>query len=344
MKNGDFLTQIVKQRASYIVEGLIASNRLSMWASPPGHGKSLVATGLGYSVAYEAPFLGMKTAPGSVMFIDSENRLDLLQQRIIKIKNGLENDGYSKKAEVDFQHYTGFLLDNNSTWPPIEKEIKAIEPTLIIIDHLACFHHQDENLENQMKKVSAGIEYLMTIKDSSVLVLHHFNKLDRGTFFVRLRGSSAIYAKTDVASEIRTLSINQGKLEKVGYIPQPRKDITPAPVRIKIEEGQDWIKFVHDGSYKPIDDPRMDELAHKFYHTFLEPQDTEDITVAKMIKIIARYATDNEVRDCLRFLEHVKGLITSERKGKGAPFHYQLTNPTGATILECPWCNEQFLV
>jgi len=344
MKNGVFIAQTVKPRASHLVEKLMASNRLNLWASPPGEGKSLIAEVLGYSIAYGAPFLGMKVTVGNVMFIDSENRYDLLKERIIRIKKGLERDGYKKQGEVDFQHYTNFLLDNDSTWPSIHNEVKALEPSLIIIDHLACFHHQEENNENKMKKVTAGIEKLMAIKDSSVLVLHHFNKLDTGSFFYRLRGSSALYAITDVACEVRTLSKNQGKLEKVGLIPQARKDITPEPIRIKIEEGQDWLKLTYDGTYKPIDDPRMDELAHKFYHVFLEPPDTEEITVKKMVVIVAGFATDNDVRSCLRFLEHTKGLLTSEKKGKGGEFHYRLVIPPGTKILKCPWCNEEVLV
>ena len=48
MKNGKFLTQIVKKQTSYIVDGLIARNRLAIWASPPGEGKSLTAEYIGY--------------------------------------------------------------------------------------------------------------------------------------------------------------------------------------------------------------------------------------------------------------------------------------------------------
>jgi len=348
MKNGQFLTQTLTHRSNYIVDGLIASNRLNLWASPPGEGKSIVAGALGYSVAYGAPFLNMPVDCGNVMFIDSENRYDILKSRAIKIKNGLAIDGYKMKGKVDFQHYSGFLLDNNSTWPAIEAEIKAIEPSLIILDHLACFHHQNEDREDKMKIVTDAIEKVMTIKDSSVLVLHHFNKLDIGSFFKRLRGSSALYAKSDAACEVRTLSVNQGRLEKVGLIPQPRKDITSAPIRVRIDEGkddegEDWLKLVYDGTYKPLDDPRTDDLAHKLYHVFLGPN-AEQLTVKAVLAIVERYAPDPEVRAGLRLLEHGKGLITSERKGLGGGFHYTLTpNTTGHKYMECPWCNKRYL-
>jgi len=75
MKNGDFLSQVSSSSSAvFIVEGLIGENRMSIWASPPGEGKSLLAEALCYHVAYGAPFLGMNVKAGPVMIIDSENR------------------------------------------------------------------------------------------------------------------------------------------------------------------------------------------------------------------------------------------------------------------------------
>ncbi|MFC2039061.1 hypothetical protein ACFLUG_04760, partial [Chloroflexota bacterium] len=206
----------------------------------------------------------------------------------------------------------------------------------------AAFHHQDEDREIHMKKVTAAIEKIMSITSGhSVLVLHHFNKLDSGSFFKKLRGSSALYAISDAACEIRTLSKTEdGRLSKVGLIPQARKDITPKPIRVKIEEGDDWLKLKYDGTYNPAEDPKLDMLLHKFYHLFLEDQ-TEK-TVKKIISTSAGFSSDTELRESLRFLEQQSGLITSERKGKGGGFNYRLNIPPGISQLTCPWCNEVF--
>jgi hypothetical protein len=274
MKNGDFLNKTNHDsHTDYIVERLIETNRLNLWASTPGEGKSLISEALGYHIAYGAPFLGMKIKSGSVMMIDSENRKDILISRLNRIKEGLIRDGYKMEGEVEIQHYSGFLLDDKATWHDIVCEIAMLRPSLILIDHLAAFHHQNENAEEQMKKLTTAIETLMSLTNSSVLVLHHFNKRDTGTFFRKLRGSSALYAVCDTACEVRTLSKTEdGRLEKVGLIPQARKDITPSPIRIKVEEGGDWLKLTYDGTFKPMDDPKMDLLLHKFYHLFLEDQ------------------------------------------------------------------------
>lgn len=343
MKSEDFIKETVEtSKGDYIVDGLIGRNRLNIWASPPGEGKSLIAESLCHHIAYGAPFLGMKVTAGPVMIIDSENRKDILVSRIKKIREGLQLEGYTEKALIDIHHYPRFLLDDRATWRDIGGDIGIHEPSLILIDHLAVFHHQDEDREKQMKNVTVAIELLMSIGGGrSVLVLHHFNKKDSGTFFKRLRGSSALYAICDAACEVRTLSKTEdGRLEKVGLIPQARKDITPSPIRIKVEEGDNWLKLVYDGTYKPLDDPKMDLLLHKFYHLFLEDQ-TEK-TVKQVIGTSAGFASDTELRDCLRFMEDRLGLLTSERKGIGGGFHYRLQVPPGATYIDCLWCNQRF--
>lgn len=332
MRNGDFLKQ-TPSNPSGMVGSLLQPNRLGLWASIPGEGKSLVAETMLYHIAYGAPFLGMTVTVGNVMIIDSENRLDVLQSRIRKIRKGLELDGYKKQAEIDIQHYSGFLLDNKSVpaWADVANEILAVNPSLILIDHLAAFHHQDENSESQMKKVTAGIEELMQIRGSSVLVLHHFNKNDNGTFFKRLRGSSALYAKADAGCEVRSLSLNNGKLEKVGLIPQPKKDITPSPIRAKIIEGDSWLKVVYDGTYQPVEDPRMDRISHDIFHLFLNAP-TSELSVNDVNDMLAGYASEHEIRNVLRDCDKQGLLEMTPRQSNKFCYSY--------AGVPCPWCQK----
>lgn len=344
MKNGDFLKRKAKTPSNYIVEGLVPSNRLVLWASVPGEGKSLIGAYVLYSVAYNAVCFGKKVTPGNVMFIDSENRLNVLQSRASKIRKGLELAGYKQECEVDFQHYTGFLLDNESTWDELLKEIVDLQPCLIMLDHLAQFHNQNEDRAIPMTKVANAITEVMKWSDATFLVMHHFNKVDIGTFLRRLRGSSAIYANCDVACEIRTLSVNNGKLETVGIIPQRRKDITPAPFRVRVNEDDagSWMQIDFDGKYNPVEDPTMDILAHKIYHFFASNNAPAQVTVNMLRAVSKGFASDTELRNCLKFMERNLGLIDSEKHGHGGAFHYELS-PTTTKFRQCPWCNQTLI-
>lgn len=335
MLNGKFLAQKSTQhQSSYIIEDLVRRNRLVMVACLPGEGKSLTFETMLYHVTYGAPFLGKRVSMSNVMLIDSENRLDILQDRFKRIKKGLENDGYKMQGSFDIQHYSGFLLDDKdkTTWEPIKTAIKELKPSLIMLDHLLCFHNQNENHSDQMKRVSNTLGELMSIHESSLCVMHHFNK-NTGSFILRLRGSTAIYADTDAAYEIRTLEKNSGKLTKIGIIPQARKEVTMEPFRIKVEEGTDWLKLVYDGSYTPVGDPKIDDMAHRIYHIFL--QDKNEKTVINVLNILAKYASDPETRVCLRLLAD-KGLLLVRMSGKMHKLIYRLP----PKVVACPWCSK----
>jgi RecA-family ATPase len=175
MKNGDFLIETTHDaETDYIVKRLIASNRLNLWASTPGEGKSLLSEALGYHIVYDAPFLGMNVKAGSVILIDSENRRDILVNRLKRIKEGLKLDGYSMMGQFDIQHYSGLLLDDKKTWHDILRAIEALHPSLIIFDHLAAFHHQNENKEEQMKMITTAIEALISINKTQAVSLGSF--------------------------------------------------------------------------------------------------------------------------------------------------------------------------
>ena len=100
-----------------------------------------------------------------------------------------------------------------STWTDIEKVIQDIKPVLITMDHLRCFHDQDENSSRGMEKVAnadfRSFEYLRVYCAYS----HHFNKRESGTFYQRLRGSGVIYARSEVAFEIQGI----GTESKAGW-------------------------------------------------------------------------------------------------------------------------------
>ena len=59
---------------------------------------------------------------------------DVLKARALRIKRGFELDGYRMQGEVEFQHYSGFLLDDptpdRKTWQGIEDSKTKIKKSL----------------------------------------------------------------------------------------------------------------------------------------------------------------------------------------------------------------------
>lgn len=340
----------ITQRTDYIVDDVFKRNRQIMPAGYEGEGKSIVNHVLFYCIAYEAPFADIfPVTGGNVMLIDSENEWDILRDRTARITKGLEMDGYTKKHRIWWEPNPHFLLEDDSTWQPIMTIIDDVKPIIISLDHLARFHLLDENIAKEMGKANKGLIALKRRQESSIYVNHHFNKKDiKGSFRMRLRGSSSLLANTDIAFEVRTLSRKRvGEkifLEKIGLIFQPRKEPTPAPIILKIEEGKDYMKLHYEGDFNPVDDPRMDDLAHKFYHEVFLLKGGE-WTINEINKQVQGYADISEIRKCLHFIEDKLDLISSTRKGSvGGEFRYSLNNPTGAKAMICPWCKEKVMV
>lgn len=338
MLNGKFLKlepNPSKPQKSYIVQDTVGRNILLLAASLPGEGKSLFFQILLYHIVYGAPFLGKDVPVGNVMLIDSENELTTLQNRFKKMKKGLEMDGYKMQGLFDIQHYSGLFLDDElegkPSWQPITTAIQQIRPSVIMLDHLLCFHQQDENKSQPMKQVGRRLKELRNICNSTAFVMHHFNKSE-GSFIRRLRGSTAIYADTDAAYEVRTLGKDNGRLSKVGLIPQPRKEITPISFRVKLAEGPDWMKLVYDGTYEPMEDAKLDALSHDIFHYFI--RDKNEKTVLDVNELLAGDAEIRDIRASLHNLEDRKFLESSRKGSKGGKLRYWLL----PGLLVCPWC------
>jgi len=334
------------QKSVMLVDTLFKTNRQVLSGAYPGEGKSIFGHFLSYCIAYEAPFADIfGVTPGNVLIIDAENEWDVQEERASKIKRGLEMDGYTKKHKIWWEPHPKFLLEDDTTWQPILDIIDDLKPIMILLDHLRAFHLLNEDKSNSMTKVNGGLLILQTRQGSALFINHHLNKKDiRGKFRDRLRGSSAILANSDIAIEVRALSRkrigDKDYLEKFGIIFQPRQELTPSPMMLRIEEGTDYMKLHYEGDYHPVDDPRIDDLAHRFYHLFINPGVEKVLTVNMVRKKIQGYCSDTELRLCLRFLEYNRGLITANRKGLGGGFHYRLTTTSGL----CPWCRQNYVV
>ncbi|HEY33357.1 MAG TPA: AAA family ATPase [Dehalococcoidia bacterium] len=327
MRNGKFFHRNVNT-INYVVDGLVGG--FTLVGGIPGDGKSLLVDTIAYHVAAGVPIFGQQVQSGNVMIIDSDTDYPVLRDRGVRIRAGLTGQGYRIPYEVDFQYRSGLLLENQATWSGIKAEILSLKPILLVFDHLACFHHFNENDAGQMTRVADGIEELMALENSCALVTHHLNKMEKGTFYQRLRGSGAILAKTQAAYEVRTVQKTSGKLEKIGVIPQSRKDITPTPFRVRIDESDTWLRMEYDGRYRPVDDPITDKICHDLLHQFLDFQPAPRLTVKDIVDDAEKGVSEVEVRAGFRMLEDMGCL------GHDAGPHNQYIYKSRVT--RCPWC------
>jgi archaellum biogenesis ATPase FlaH len=176
----------------WVVEGIIPKHANTMIYSEGGVGKSLLMLQMATAVANGEEIFGLKVEKMPVTYIDFENPLSIVVDRVRKI-------GGSTNLKV-------WHLDNIP--PPYRLDTdkweiyRVFDPGLFIIDSLRSSHRLDEN---SSQDISLLMERLKFIRggDSTIVLIHNESKT--GDF----RGSSSL---ADLCDQV----LMYGCVEEVG--------------------------------------------------------------------------------------------------------------------------------
>jgi hypothetical protein len=171
----------------WIVEGILPRASVTLLAGEPGSYKTWLALALLRGVAGGGNFLGRKCARTSVLYLDRENPLAVMRERLAVL--GIESLEGSRI-------WGGWLCDA----PPAIGDARLMEIArerrpLIIFDSLIRFHAAaDENSATEMALVMQELRSLANA-GATVVALHHKPKSEGSHY----RGSSDIAGGVDTA-------------------------------------------------------------------------------------------------------------------------------------------------
>ena len=171
----------------WMVEGILPRASVTLLAGEPGSYKTWLALALLRGVASGGNFLGCKCAQANVLYLDRENPLAVMRERLAVL--GID-------SLVDSRIWGGWLADA----PPCIGDFRILEMArerrpLIIFDSLIRFHAAaDENSATEMSMVMADLRALANA-GATVVVLHHKPKSEGSHY----RGSSDIAGGVDTA-------------------------------------------------------------------------------------------------------------------------------------------------
>lgn len=195
LKNSEF------KKIDWNVKGLIPEKSISILGGKRSTFKTITALDIACSISEGIPLFNIfETKKSKVLFLDEENGLPLIKERIRKIKEGLniKND-----CDIAFYSFGGFKLDSEDCIEKLSLFIEEYKPQLIIVDSFRRFIRFDENEAGHVSCLFTDILRPLTEKYGvSWLILHHarkgFSGKNPSDEMDELRGSSDLVNYADV--------------------------------------------------------------------------------------------------------------------------------------------------
>jgi hypothetical protein len=184
----------------WLVDNVIAKGDTTLLVGEPNVGKSWVSLSLAVAIANgEDKWIKWPlTHHGRVLYVDEENPYDVVYQRLHQL--GLRN-----YDNLRYLHRQGVRLDRR--FDKFLDEAILYQPTLIVLDSLTRLHTQDENNAGAMAGLfNDSINALTKETGAAIMVIHHTNKGEANSSYVRTRGSSDIGAAVDCGLEARAVA------------------------------------------------------------------------------------------------------------------------------------------
>lgn len=200
-------------RPSWLVEGILQQNSLSMIYGPPGHGKTFVALDLALHIATGRPWFDRDVTHGQVIYVAAEGYQAVVDRLRAWLAFYCEEPPANFLTVIDpidlhggwetFNEFMVQIIGGAETEQPVYDDdgdvielVPAPPVQLVIFDTLArCAYGADENSAQDMSRVIRWLDSLrdeqLTGLQTAVMILHHTTKseqIERGS--TALRGAA----------------------------------------------------------------------------------------------------------------------------------------------------------
>ena len=188
---------------NWCVEDMIARGSVTLICSESGTGKTWLGYYIAGCVAHGIPVLGRNVQQAKVLYLDGENPLYTVKQRLSSL-------GIQETEDVT-------VWGGWSPSPPQGPESQLLiafarhHKPLIIFDSLIEFHPGSEQSSTETRAFMRHFRILANL-GATVIVLHHSGKAETAKIY---RGSSDIKAAVDTAYQLESIDKESNRLGKL---------------------------------------------------------------------------------------------------------------------------------
>jgi archaellum biogenesis ATPase FlaH len=280
-------------QTEYLLQKLIPKGGITLLFGRGGIGKTSLSMQIAHAVAEGLPFAELQTIKMPVFFIDFENPLSILKERVEKI--GKSDNLYVWHISNEIQPPR---LDS-SKW----ELYKQLPPGLLIVDTLRASHLSDENDSKPIALIMARLKEFREM-GFTILLLHHTPKGNENIF----KGSTALLDLADHVlglEEVRegdTIEFDKENLYRLGTRIKTRYD--PHHIFLTFNPAKKGFEVAKDPDLE-----KMKDIRQILIQSQKIPNQTE---FRKMIRDEFDYS-DREARRLIKKGED----IYWQKKGKG---------------------------
>lgn len=211
---------------TWLIDRLIPERAVTLLCGDSGVGKSTFALALAGAVAHGKSFLGRVTQLRRVLYIDRENPLPVVRER-------LERLGIHQTPALAAWGLWNKPMPDSPTALSILEFASAHQP-LIIFDSLVGFHPGSEQDASETRRhMQAYIA--LAAAGAAVIVLHHTGKEDTAKQY---RGSSDIKAAVDLAYVLESLSDFDAGIRSLRLKAFKNRLTLPETLRLEYQDGR----------------------------------------------------------------------------------------------------------
>jgi hypothetical protein len=190
---GDLLTAQFPASDSMLGGNLLDRSGAMLISGPQKIGKSLFASQLALALGDRKAFLGFTPSKTEyqTLILQAEVSPKRMQERFQKQVQcfGLPALGNVLSASV----YSSIKLDNDEGLGIVRGLVDQYQPDLVIVDPLANFHCGDENVAQDVLRVTTVLDDIRSMGPAICLVHHHGkNSSERTNVGYKARGSTAL--------------------------------------------------------------------------------------------------------------------------------------------------------